>query len=105
MYFIYRIIEIKQALVNNLSKFHDFSNEIKLTFNSIEAAMIQFENSGVKFINNNLIRLLHNTLPNDIEIKLLNIGLQRSLKDPNKLDKVLEDFMKMKIFRIYKTPQ
>lgn len=40
MFYIFRAMEIKQALLKLLHKFHDYSNEIKLTFNSIEAAMI-----------------------------------------------------------------
>jgi uncharacterized protein (DUF2344 family) len=66
--------------------------------------MIQFEDGGVKLINNNIIRLLHNTLPNDVEVKLLNIGQESGYKDVKNVDKVLQDFIKMKIFRIYKTP-
>ena len=82
----YHLVQVKIILINNYTKFHDFSNEINKTFNSIEAAMIQFEDGGIKFINNNIIRLLHNTLPNDIEIKLLNIGLQSGYKDMDNLD-------------------
>jgi hypothetical protein len=48
--------------------------------------MIQFDNGGVKFINNNIINLLHNTLPDDIEIKLLNIGLQSGYQDLQNLE-------------------
>ena len=104
----YHTVKVKNILIKNYTKIHDFSNEINNTFNSIEASMIQFENGGVKFINKNIIRLLHNTLPNDVEIQLLKIGLQsgfKDLKNHDKVDKVVEDFIKMKIFRIYKTPQ
>ena len=66
--------------------------------------MIQFEDGGDKLINNNIIWLLHNTLPNDVEVKLLNIGQESGYKDVKNVDKVLQDFIKMKIFRIYKTP-
>ena len=54
--------------------------------------MIQFEDGEVKLINNNIIRLLHNTLPNDIEVKLLNIGLEKGFKNVKNIDKVLQDF-------------
>lgn len=40
MHLTYRVVEMKLALMHNLTKSHNFNNEIKLTFNSIEAAMI-----------------------------------------------------------------
>jgi hypothetical protein len=85
-YIAYYMVIIKLILTDNYNQINEYSSEINKTFNSIEAAMIQFDNGGVKFINNNIINLLHNTLPDDIEIKLLNIGLQSGYQDLQNLE-------------------
>lgn len=98
------IIQKKNLLLCFYQKSENYTDEMKSTFNSIDMAMIRFENNEAKYVNKAILELLKNTLP----LELLNEMLKHECngaEDSQKLDQLVQSFLEYKIFRIYNSPQ
>lgn len=81
--------------------------EIFMITNSIEAGLIHFEDKRAKYINNQFVCFLRNTLPKDISYHFLQkdqLNKSQTQNTGNKLNETITAFLKLKIFRIYQTP-
>jgi hypothetical protein len=113
MFTVFILILHKQVIAKNHLLFisfrmnQDYQEEVFFIFNSIEAAMIQFENNSAKYINKNLINLLQGSISKDISRQLLEKDLHFSSgkKPTEKLNNIFNNINKKKIFRVYQTPQ
>ena len=98
------IIQKKNLLHCFYQKSEYYTDEMKSTFNSIDMAMIRFENNEAKYVNKAILELLKNTLP----CELLNEMLKHEsngAEDSKKLNQLVQSFIEYKIFRIYNSPQ
>jgi hypothetical protein len=85
----------------------DYQEEVYFIINSIEAAMIHFENKSAKQINQNLINLLQGSISNNLIKQLVDKDLKFSSNNQTtqQLNAIINNFQKKKIFRVYQTPQ
>lgn len=67
------VISNKRLLLKFYENSQNYTNEIKSTFNSIDMAMIRFENEEAKQVNKSVIELFKNTLSKELLSKLFEL--------------------------------
>jgi hypothetical protein len=109
LFTVFILILHKQLVAKNHLLFisyrmnQDYQEENFFIINSIEAAMIQFENNSAKCINKNIINMLQGTIAKDFSRQLLDKDFHFSSgkQTTEKLNNIFNNFQSKKIFRVY----